>query len=474
MDISLLLPEIVLVLFGIGVLVLGMFSPRSPLLPSLALFGVGIASGYISLYQSTGSTLGGMIVVDEFAMAFKFIMLFSTGMVALASMNYSRHFADFQAEYYALLLFACTGMMLLASAAEWITIYVALELTGVAIYSLSGMLKNRESSEAGLKFLLIGALSSAVLLYGIVFIFGLTGSTFLSDTGPMLMLGFAQNRIPVIVATVLLIAGFGFKIAAFPFQMWVPDVYQGAPTTVTAFLSVASKSAGIAVALRVFHTSFGQAPLSVDWITIFAILSAFSMVIGNVVAIQQTNIKRMMGYSSIAQAGFLLVGMAVLPQMGPGAVLFYMLSYAVTNLGAFFCIIALSEELGSDRIDDFAGAWQRSPWLAGAFAFCLLSLTGLPPTAGFFAKLFIFNAGLQQGLTWLVIIGVVNTAISAYYYIGIVKTMFLRTPASSTPISVPLPLGAAVSITTMFTFLLFVFAGPVLTVAIAAAGSIAP
>jgi NADH-quinone oxidoreductase subunit N len=198
------------------------------------------------------------------------------------------------------------------------------------------------------------------------------------------------------------------------------------------------------------------------------------MTIGNVVAIQQTNIKRMMGYSSIAQAGYLLVGMAVLPQLGPGGVLFFMLSYAVTNLGAFFAIIALSEELESARIDDYAGAWQRAPWLAIALAFCLVSLTGLPPTAGFFAKLFIFNAGVQQGLLWLVIVGVINTAISAYYYIGVVKTMFLRAPATSEPVFVPFSLGLAVAVTTVGTFLLFVFAGPMLSVAVAAAGSLVP
>jgi NADH-quinone oxidoreductase subunit N len=254
--------------------------------------------------------------------------------------------------------------------------------------------------------------------------------------------------------------------------MWVPDVYQGAPTTVTAFLSVASKSAGIAIALRVFHSALGQGPLAVDWTTIFAILAAFSMTLGNIVAIQQTNIKRMMGYSSVAQAGYLLVGMAVLPELGPGGVLFFMLSYAMTNLGAFFCIIALSEELNSDRIDDFAGAWQRAPWLAAALGFCLLSLTGLPPTAGFFAKLFIFGAGVQQGLLWLVLIGVVNTAISAYYYIGVVKTMFLRAPSDLRPIMVPMPLSVAIGLTTMFTFVLFVMAGPALTVAVVAAGSI--
>jgi NADH-quinone oxidoreductase subunit N len=214
MGIQILAPEIVLIAFGIGLLLLELASPRSELLGSLAILSVAVAATLSnSMAGESSSAFGGMIVVDDFAIVFKFIMLFTTGMVALASVSYSRHFAAFQGEYYALLLFACAGMMLMASAAEWVTVYVALELTGVAIYSLSGLLKNRESSEAGIKFLLMGALSSAVLLYGIVFFFGLTGTTYLDQTGALLMQGFRENRMPVIVGTVLLVAGFGFKLA---------------------------------------------------------------------------------------------------------------------------------------------------------------------------------------------------------------------------------------------------------------------
>lgn len=477
MNLGLLAPELVVLGFGILLLLLDLASPRKETLVSLTLLGLIIAANLTLALAGTGNgglAFGGMIVVDDFAVIFKLLLLFTTALVVLASTGYSRHFARFQGEYYALLLFACGGMMLMASAAEWITIYLSLELTSIALFILSGLLKDRSSSEAGIKFLLLGALSSAVLLYGIVFFFGLTGTTFISETGPLLLRGFQENRLPIIVGMVLLTAGFGFKLATVPFQMWVPDVYQGAPTPVTAFLSVASKAAGIAVVLRVFHTALGEGPLAADWSYLFAVLSALSMTIGNVVAIQQSNIKRMMGYSSIAQAGYLLVGMAVLPQLGPGGVLFFLVSYALSNLGAFFAIIALSEQLNSDEIDAYAGAWQRAPWLALALAFCLISLTGLPPTAGFFAKLFIFNAGVQQGLVWLVLVGVVNTAISAYYYVGVIKTMFLRSPATSEGIPVPWPLGIALGIATVGTFLLGVFPGPTLTAAIVAAGSLVP
>ncbi len=475
-SLGLITPELVVLAFAVALLLIDLASPRKELLVSLALLGLLISANLtITMAGSNpGAAFGGMLVIDDFSIVLKVLMLFSTAIVVLASTSYARHFERFQGEYYSLLLFACAGMMFMASAAEFITIYLSLELTGIALAILAGMMKNRTSSEAGIKYLLLGALSSAVLLYGIVLFFGLTGSTYLTQIQPVLLQSYQENHLPITVATVLLIAGFGFKLATVPFQMWVPDVYEGAPTPVTAFLSVASKAAGIAVILRIFHTALGDGPLPSDWTIVFAVLSAFSMTIGNVIAIQQTNIKRMMGYSSIAQAGYLLVGMAVLPTLGPGGVLFFLVSYTVTNLGAFLAIIALSEQLGSDLIDDYAGAWQRAPWLAFALAFCLLSLTGLPPTAGFFAKLFIFNAGVQQGLAWLVLVGVVNTAISAYYYVGVIKTMFLRSPASESAIRVPIPLGIALLIATVGTFLLGVLPGPTFSIAMAAAGTLVP
>jgi len=240
-----------------------------------------------------------------------------------------------------------------------------------------------------------------------------------------------------------LVAGFGFKIATIPFQMWVPDVYEGAPTPITAYLSVASKAAGFAVILRVFYEALG--PVSVDWDMIFAILAAITMTIGNVVAIAQTNIKRMLGYSSIAQAGYMMMGLAVVTNLGNSALVFFLVAYALTNLGAFIAIIAISNKIDSDQISDYSGMARRAPVLALALAFCLVSLTGIPPTAGFIAKVYIFNAAASYDLAWLVIIAVVNSVISAYYYLRVVKEMYLGVPLSEEKVPSSGSLRAALS-----------------------------
>jgi len=474
---SLLLPELILVGFALVIVLLDLITAQKRLLVWLSVLGILISAAAAQTLlepESAGVAFSNMLVVDGFAVAFKFVFLISTLLVVLASAQYIKNLTSFQGEYYALLLLACSGMMLMASAADLVLLYLSLELTGIALAVLAGFLKNAGSAEAGMKFLLLSAISSAVLLYGMAILMGVTGTTNLVEIGAKIAASYPTNRLPVMLSTVLLLAGFGFKMAAVPFQMWVPDVYQGAPTPVTAFLSVASKAAGFAVTLRVFHVALGYAPIAADWSFIFALVSALSMTVGNIVAIQQPNIKRMMGYSSIAQAGYLLVGVAVLPQAGISAVLFFLVSYTVTNLGAFIAIMALSERLGSDTISDYAGAWQRSPFLAICLGICLLSLTGVPPTAGFFAKLFIFSAGIQFGLTWLVILGVVNSVISAYYYVGVVKAMFVGTPKSEEPIGVAVTLSLALVLATAGTFILGVFPAPAMQAVTLAAGSLVP
>ena len=477
LDVRLLLPEIALASFAILVILLDLVITQKRPLILLSILGILVSANFtlqLTGEDNGGTSFFGMLVVDDFAVVFKFIFLLSTLLVTLASVQYTRRFPTLQGEYYALLLLACAGMMLMASSGDFVLLYLSLELTGISLAVLAGFLKDGRSGEAGMKFLLLGAISSAVLLYGMTVFLGLTGTTNIRQMAPLLVQGFQVNRLPIMLGIVLLMAGFGFKMATVPFQMWVPDVYQGAPTPVTAFLSVASKAAGFAVVLRVFHSALGQEPLTVDWATAFAVLSALTMTLGNVVAIQQQDIKRMMGYSSIAQAGYLLVGVAVVPQIGTSGVLFFLVSYTVTNLGAFIAIIALSERLNSDLIADYAGAWQRSPFLAMALGICLLSLTGVPPTAGFFAKLFIFNAGVQQGLLWLVFIGVVNSVVSAYYYIGVIKAMFLGVARVEEPIPAPAPLALALVIATAGTLLLGIFPGPAMDVAAAAASSLVP
>jgi NADH-quinone oxidoreductase subunit N len=330
------------------------------------------------------------------------------------------------------------GMMLISAATDFISIFVALELISISLYALVGFLKDAKSTEASLKYLLLGAIASAILLYGMAFVFGFTGKTQLGDIANAIRnmsLNGASTAPGLMLGLVLLIVGFGFKIAAFPFQMWVPDVYEGAPTPITAYLSVASKAAGFAIILRIFYSAFSfPAWLSQDWGMIFAVLAAIGMTVGNIVAIPQTNIKRMLAYSSIAQAGYLILGivtMGLSPAMnheGQSSLLFFLASYAVTNLGAFIAVIALSNKVGSDRISDYDGMGKRAPVISLALTLCLISLTGIPPTAGFLAKFYIFSSAVQQGLLWLVIIAVLNSVVSAYYYLRVVRVMWFNEP----------------------------------------------
>ena len=397
-----------------------------------------------SLLRSTGddgaSILTGSLSVDRFALFFNFLVTGAAALVVLASTEYVRLMPRFRGEYFGLLLFSATGMMLLAAATELITIYVALELTSLPIAALAAFLMSRRSSEAGMKFLIIGAISSALMLYGMALVFGFTGSTELTEIAAAV--GHAGGDVAfgnwaLLVGIVLLVAGFGFKISAAPFQMWVPDVYEGAPTPVVAFLSVASKAAGFAVLFRVLFTGFFD--VSLDWAVLMAALAAASMSIGNAVAMGQSNIRRLFGYSTIAHAGYLLVGVAasvkaadvipdvpVFASIGLDSVLFYLVAYTAANLTAFFAIAAIGERVGSDRISDYAGLFHRSPVLAGTLALALIALVGVPPTGIFIAKLYVFTAAVDSGLAWLAIVGVVNSAVSAYYYMRIIRVMFLQ------------------------------------------------
>ncbi|MDP7225078.1 MAG: NADH-quinone oxidoreductase subunit N [SAR202 cluster bacterium] len=385
-------------------------------------------------------------VVDKFSLFFKFLIVAIVALVVLASSEYADKFQRFRAEYFALILFSASGMMLLASTVELISIYVSLELTSLPLAALAAFLRDDKSAESGLKFLILSAISSAVLLYGMVLIYGFTGTTVLADIATQLGAidlsadeAFGANVL--LFGVVLVIAGFGFKIASVPFQMWAPDVYEGAPTPITAFLSVASKAAGFAVILRVFYVAFDSEMLSRDWAEVFAVLAILSMSFGNLVAILQTNIKRMLAYSTVAHAGYLMVGLAAVaarvPEAiaGPSGVLFYVSGYAATNLAAFAAIIAISNRVGSDRIDAFAGMSRRAPFLAGVLGFALVSLIGIPPTVGFMAKIYIFGAAVNANLEWLALAGVINSVISAYYYLRVIKVMYLQAPEDESHVS---------------------------------------
>jgi NADH-quinone oxidoreductase subunit N len=443
LNLSLLKPEITMAAAAVLVILLDLFIKQKYVTRYLSLAGLVVAGVFAVIMwgDNNPALFNNMLAADNFAVFFKLLFLGIAFLVILSSSDYENKFSSFKSEYYALILISTLGMMLMASAADMISLFISLELASIPLYVLVSLLKDKKSTESALKYLLLGAIASAVVLYGMALVFGATGETQLAAIAQSLQTGADTTPLGnpgLYMGIVLMVAGFGFKIAAVPFQMWVPDVYEGAPTTITAYLSVASKAAGFAIILRVFFTAFGiPFEISNNWGIIFAVLSVISMFIGNIAAIPQTNIKRMLGYSSIAQAGYLMVGLATFGLAMPSTLiaesglLFFLVSYALTNLGAFIAVVIISGKINSDAIADYAGLGKRSPLLALALTFCLISLIGIPPTAGFMAKFYIFSLAVEHGLLWLVVLAVINSVISAYYYLRVVKVMwFNESPAT--------------------------------------------
>ena len=440
-------PATVLLAGAAIVLLADLITGRRARVRPLALLALGVAALYAAgqtAADTTGEAFGGAVGVDRFTLYVALLLIVIAAAVVFAG-EAGLDRVEQRGEFYALLLASTASMLLLAQARDLIAIFVALETTSVAQYVLVGLGRDARASEAGLKYLLTGAVAAAVLLYGFVLLFGIAGSTSLDDISLAIVETGDETRLAVIVSFVLIAAGVGFKMAIVPFHAWVPDVYQGAATPVTAFLSAASKAAGFAIALRLFYTGFGggDTPVSADWAKLFGVLAAASMTLGNLAAIQQTDVKRLLGYSSIAQAGNIAVGLAAVAAggtLGAAGVLFFLGTYAATNLGAFIAVIAVGARVGSDELRDYAGLLRRSPGLAIVLVLCLLSLTGLPPTAGFLAKLYVFNSAVQGGeqwLVWLVVVAVFNTALSAYYYLRWARTILLDEPLDPTPFQPP-------------------------------------
>lgn len=468
-DLYTLSPEISLAVLAGIIILLDLFIGRKEYLAYVAIIGLivplvftGLLWGEVIDWWSisgkpSGEAMAVMfdtLLVDQFSLFFKGFFILSLGLVLLASIK-QVGFYDRQGEYYALLLISAIGMMLLAAATDLIVLYVSLELSTLPLVALVAFQGDVRSSEAGLKFLLLAAFSSGLLLYGLTLLYGFVGSTNLSTIGMHTSSLSGQEPFyasVLLLAVVFMLAGFGFKIAAIPFQMWIPDVYEGAPTTVTSYLSVASKAAGFAVILRVFYMGLGS--FEVDWGILFAGLSAASMTIGNFVAFSQKNIKRLLGYSTIAHAGYMMIGLAAVTSSasinetvtGPTTVLFYLVGYGVTNFLAFFGVLAVTTKTGSELIDDFSGISTRSPLLALILGLALLSLTGIPPTVGFMAKLFIFTSAMNAGLTWLVLLGLLNSVASAYYYLRIIRNMYSGKTESATMIPISSTLRIALGI----------------------------
>jgi NADH-quinone oxidoreductase subunit N len=472
----------VLVTAGL-ILLIDLVLPRERVkwLVALAVAGLGASAIWLLqliLRDRWASYFSDSMALDDFSVFFSFLFLGVCAAVLIASVDYLERFGKHQAEFLALTLIATAGMMLLAGSRDLVAIFVALELTAIAQFILAGFLRDDRGSEAAIKYLLVGAVSSAVILYGMAFLYGISGTTRLitTDGAPSIAdaitVSDGGTRSALLVAMVFLAAGFGYKMATVPFQMWTPDVYQGAPTPVVAFLSVGSKAAAFAVVLRIFFEGFAASDVLIDdWKMLFAVLAAVSMTVGNVMAVRQTNVRRMLGYSSIAQAGNFLVGIAAISAtsdgdpIGASGVVFFLATYAFTNLGAFFAIMAISNRTGSDEIDDYGGLGRRAPVPAAVLTFCLLSLTGLPPTAGFWAKLYVFNAAVQADLVWLVIIAVLNTAISAFYYLGVARQMYVGESKSDEEIRPSLTMQGVLLVAAAGVFAFFVYPYPLIEAA---------
>jgi len=423
-------PEIIMLSLAMVVLLLGLFvrAKRMYLLAYLSL--AGIAAAAFKTWSMKGmelTTFSGMFVLDGYSTFFKMLFYLAAALAVLISVNYIKMEKIEKGEYYGLLLFATVGMMIMASGADLITIYLGLELMAMSVYILAGFIrKSMRSNEAALKYFLLGAFSSGILLYGIAIIYGITGTTNLKDIAAFIHTG-QYSRPALILSVMLLIAGFGFKIAAAPFHMWAPDVYEGAPTSVAAFMSVGPKAAGFAAFLRVFVVAF--AGIQPDWTVIITALAILSMLIGNVVAISQTNIKRMLAYSSIAHAGYAMVGFVAGGRQGISSVMMYLLIYTFMNVGAFGMVTVLSRGgMSGERIEDFAGLAKRNKLAALLMLIFMFSLAGIPPTAGFIGKFYIFMSAVNAGFLWLAIITVVMSVVSAFFYLRVVMVMYMKEP----------------------------------------------
>ena len=427
---ELLMPELVIALTLLIVLVFDLFDSISKkVLGWMTIVGAAIALGVsIQMHQAgtTGIQFNDMFKVDNFSLFFNIIFLVSTILVALISISYLGSGDRKQGPYYLLILLATLGMMLMAAGNELIIVFLGLELMSLSLYVLAGYFRESPaSSEAGMKYLLLGAFASAFFLYGIALIYGGAGTTSVPAIAEAIV---APNKSPLLLAGMfLLIVGFGFKVAIVPFHQWAPDVYEGAPTTIAAFISAGPKAAGFAAFLRIFMEALPN--LQVEWSGVLIVLAMLTMTVGNVIAIAQTNIKRMLAYSSIAHAGYVLIGLAAANDGGISSAMLYLLVYCVMNIGAFGAVILAKTADGESlMISDYAGLGLRKPLLAMFMTLMLLSLAGFPPTAGFVGKFYIFKSAVQSGHIWLVIIGAVNTAISAFYYLRVVVTMYMREP----------------------------------------------
>jgi len=445
LNLHLLRPEICLAITAIAVIAVDLFSRRKWLVNTVSLVGLLVSIVLaISLVGSMPNYVGnGLFVLDNYAVFFKILFIAIAILVVLVSTDYIERIPKLHGEYHALLLTATLGAMLTAAAQNIISVILSVELTAVSLYALVGMLKNEKSTESSLKYLLLGAVNSAVMLFGLALVFGFTGSTNFSEIAEMISKSVMSDGFGLFFGLALVFAGFAFKIAAVPFHMWAPDVYEGSPTPITLFLSTVSKIAGFSILLRlviiIVDTSSNH-----TWGMLLAIISAVTMTTGNLLAISQNNIKRLLAYSSIAQSGYMLMAVAAVSVSMHDSLTIvsslqsYMVAFALAEIAVFSVVIIASRYKDSESITDYSGLGKRSPRMAFILTLGLLSLMGFPLMAGFMGKFYVFNQVANGGLLWLVIIAVINSVISAFYYLRIIRTIWIETPQSfETPRSSP-------------------------------------
>lgn len=456
-DLLLLLPEIVLTCWLCLVVIVDFAFPRLPKeqLAILSITGLLATLGCLVWFDVThvsGALFGNMFVLDRMAIFFKIFIVGSTALVILASIQYVERFRFFRGEYYVLVVMSALGMMFMSSANDLLSLFVSLEFSTLGFYILVGYLReDLASNEAGLKFFILGVFAAGLLAYGISLVYGETGKLVFSDMNLSATPG-------AIIGFLLIFAALGFKIGAVPFHSWIPDTYHGAPTPVTAYLSIAPKGAAFAILLRIFFVAL--ASFKPVWVILLVAVSILSMTYANIVAIAQRNIKRLLAYSGIAQVGNVLIGLAAGTKMGNDAILFYLLAYLFANLGAFAVVIAVSHAIGSDDIDDYNGLGRRSPFLAFSMLVFLLSLAGVPPLAGFIGKLYIFIAAIKEGLYTLITVGLINIVISMYYYMIVVKKMYINEPTNPSPVTISGPMRAVVYVGLAGTLVIGIYPQP--------------
>ena len=430
-----ILPEMMLVCLALLLIVLDIFLPRQrQLLPWITLLGTVTVLGMV-MGESNTSTFGGMFVIDGYAVFFKVVCLLAVIMTALMSEYHNEKHSMLHGEYYSLMVLSAVGMLIMASAGDLMVLYLGLELMALSVYCLVGMQKNEaRSSEAAMKYFLMGGFASAILLYGMSLTYGLTGTTNIRDIASITVSSQLSSNPALIAALGLMIVAFCFKVAIAPFHFWTPDVYEGAPTAITAFMSVGPKAAGFAVFGRVLASGF---PLFQDnWSTLLSVLAILTMAVGNITALAQTSIKRMLAYSAIAHAGYALLGIMSGTAEGLSATMNYLLFYGFMNMGAFAILILCSSPgVHHESLNDYRGLAKTNPMAAAMMLIFMFSLTGIPPTAGFIGKFYLLKAALAAGFTYTVLLAVIFSAISAFFYLRVVRYMYMSDPEETQVLS---------------------------------------